>query len=248
MRTVLRPLIAVAALLAIAVPSLAGAASTAAVPTRHLPVSGGKIKWAVEVRNANTCRWGSSPEVAGFDGTVKCKPGRVVRPATFQANTSTGAKDYTLDLVMRGTTRTVVHLKVVEAGKPTSTTTTSTTTTTLPPTSTTTTSTTTTTQPATTTTTTTQPFRLLSVSNVNNEYSGENVTFTGTGFQAPMSATWFAAPQCPDVSLDVLDSTTATAVVPYPQVNGWTQVTVTDGYGSGGQLTVYVSQFTYRGC
>ncbi len=66
---------------------------------------------------------------------MKCTNGRVVRPATFKADTSTGAKDYTLNLVMRGTTRTVDHLKVVEAGKTTttSTTTTSTTTTTLPP-------------------------------------------------------------------------------------------------------------------
>ena len=138
MRTVLRPLIAVAALVALAVPSLAGAASTAAGPIRHLPASGATIRWTVMVRNANTCHWSSSPEVEGFDGTVKCKPGRVVRPATFQANTSTGTKDYTLNLVMRGTTRTVVHLKVVEAGMPaptttTTTTTTATTTTTLPP-------------------------------------------------------------------------------------------------------------------
>jgi hypothetical protein len=71
---------------------------------------------------------------------MKCKTGRVVRAASFKANTSTEAKDYTLNLVIRGTTRTVDHLKVVEAGKPaptttTSTTTTSTTTTTLPPTS-----------------------------------------------------------------------------------------------------------------
>ena len=48
---------------------------------------------------------------------MKCTNGRVVRPATFKADTSTGAKDYTLNLVMRGTTRTVDHLKVVEAGK-----------------------------------------------------------------------------------------------------------------------------------
>ena len=131
-------LVAVLALVAFSIPTLASAASTQAVPTRHLPASGGTIKWPVMVHNATTCRWGSSPEVAGFDGTVKCKPGRVVRPATFQANTSTGAKKYTLNLVMRGTTRTVVHLEVVEAGKPTpttttTTTTTSTTTTTLPP-------------------------------------------------------------------------------------------------------------------
>jgi hypothetical protein len=56
MRTVLRPLIAVAALLAIAVPSLAGAASTAAVPTRHLPLvearSSGRSKFATPTRAA----------------------------------------------------------------------------------------------------------------------------------------------------------------------------------------------------
>ena len=149
MRPVLRPLIPVAALVAFAVPSLASAASTAAVPTRHLPATGGTIKWPVTVHNAKTCHWSSSPKLAGFDGTVRCKTGRVVRPATFQANTSTGAKAYTLNLVMRGTTRTVDQLKVVEAGKPTSTTTTSTTTTTPPPISTTTTTTVTTTPPPT---------------------------------------------------------------------------------------------------
>ena len=53
MRTVLRPLIAVAALVAFAVPSLASAASTAAVPTRHLPASGATIRWTVMVHNAN---------------------------------------------------------------------------------------------------------------------------------------------------------------------------------------------------
>ena len=61
---------------------------------------------------------------------MKCKTGRVVRPATFEANTSTKAKDYTLNLVVRGKTTTVDHLKVVEAGQTTPTTTTVTTTTT----------------------------------------------------------------------------------------------------------------------
>jgi len=55
MRPVLRPLIPVAALVAFAVPSLASAASTAAVPTRHLPATGGTIKWPVTVHNATTC-------------------------------------------------------------------------------------------------------------------------------------------------------------------------------------------------
>jgi len=99
MRTVLRLLIPVAALVAFAVPSLVSAASTAAVPTRHLPATGGTIKWPVTVHNATTCHWSSSPKLAGFDGTVRCKTGRVVRPATFKANTSTGAKAYTLNLL-----------------------------------------------------------------------------------------------------------------------------------------------------
>jgi hypothetical protein len=94
-----------------------GAGSTPAVPTRHLPASGGTIKWAVAVHSAKTCTWSSSPKVAGFDGTARCTNGLVVRAATFKANTSTEAKNYTLTLVVRGKTTTVEHLTVVEAGK-----------------------------------------------------------------------------------------------------------------------------------
>ena len=108
-------LLAVLALATFAIPSPASASSSATVPTRHLAASGGTIKWPVMVHNAKTCIWSSSPKVAGFDGTVKCTTGRVIRPATFKANTSTKAKDYTLNLVVRGMTRTVDHLKVVEA-------------------------------------------------------------------------------------------------------------------------------------
>ena len=184
MRAVLRPLIALAAFVALVVPSLASAASTAAVPTRHLPASGATIRWPVMVHNAKTCTWSSSPKVAGFDGTAKCANGRVVRPATFDANTSADAKDYTLNLVVRGTTRTVDHLKVVEAGKPTpTTTTTSTTTTTLPPTS-----TTTTTLPPTSTTTTTLPSTSFPGSTSNN-WSGYVLTGASGGYEA-VSATW----------------------------------------------------------
>ena len=116
MRTVFRPLIAVAAFVAFSLPSLASAASAATVPTRHLPASGGTIKWAVEIHTATTCTWSSSPEVTGFDGTVKCKAGTVVRAATFDPNTSTEAKDYTLSLTVRGEPTTVEHLTVDEAG------------------------------------------------------------------------------------------------------------------------------------
>ena len=131
-------LIAIGALIALTVPTLASATNATAIPVRHLPASGATIKWTVMIpRGTNTCRWASSPEVAGFDGTVTCKPGRLTRPATFRANASTRAKTYTLNLVMRGTTRTVTQLRVVEAGVSAPTTTTTlpppTTTTTLPP-------------------------------------------------------------------------------------------------------------------
>jgi hypothetical protein len=116
MRTVLRPLIAIAVLLSLAVPSLASAASTAAVPTRYLPASGGTIKWAVATHNAKTCTWSSSPKVAGFDETVKCTTGRVIRPATFEANTSTKVKDYMLTVTVVGKSTTVEHLNIDEAG------------------------------------------------------------------------------------------------------------------------------------
>ena len=115
MRTVLRPLAAVAALVAFAVPSLAGAGGATTVRTRHLTASGGTIKWAVAVHNAKRCTWSSSPTIAGFDGTVPCTNGQAVRPATFRRNTSTEAEGYTLTVVIRGVTTTVDHLKVVEA-------------------------------------------------------------------------------------------------------------------------------------
>ncbi len=117
MRTVLRPLIAVAALAIFAVPSLAGAASTAAVPIDHVGPQGGTIVWVATVNNAKTCTWSSSPNVAGFNATVKCKTGKVTRSAKFQANTSTKVKDYTLTLRVRGETTTVDYLKIVEAVK-----------------------------------------------------------------------------------------------------------------------------------
>ena len=55
MRTVLRPLIAVAALVVCAVPSLASASSTATTPIRHLTAKGGTVKWAARVDNAQWC-------------------------------------------------------------------------------------------------------------------------------------------------------------------------------------------------
>jgi hypothetical protein len=115
MRTVLRPLIAVAALVALAVPTLAGAASTATVPIEHVSPHGGTIVWVATVNKAKTCTWSSSPNVAGFNATVSCQTGEVARSARFQPNRSAKAKDYMLTLTVRGETTTVDHLKVVEA-------------------------------------------------------------------------------------------------------------------------------------
>ena len=89
-RTVLRPLLAAAALLAFAVPSLASAASTAAVPIRHLTSNGGRVTWSVRVHNPEWCAWSSSPNVAGFNTTVKCKSGVVERSFGFGANIDQG--------------------------------------------------------------------------------------------------------------------------------------------------------------
>lgn len=127
-------LVAVVALVAIAIPSTMALAATR-VPTYKLSAKGGTVKLSATVKNAKTCAWSSSPKVAGFNATVKCKTGKVTRSAKFTANQSTKAKDDTLSLTVRGKTTTVARWKVVEAGKttPTTTTTPPTTTTTLPP-------------------------------------------------------------------------------------------------------------------
>jgi hypothetical protein len=116
MRTVLRPLIAVAALVAFAVPVLAGAASTTGTPVRHVAAEGGGLTWFVGVRDAKTCSWSSSPKIAGFDGTVKCSSGRILRQLTIPANPTSRARRYALSLTARGAHTTVDHLRVVEAG------------------------------------------------------------------------------------------------------------------------------------
>ena len=138
MRKVPGSLVAVVALAVFAVPSLKSAASTPAVPTRHLTAKGGTVTWPVAVHDAETCSWSSSPAIARFAATVKCGSGRVERSFRFGANPQTKAMDYTLSLIAQGKTTIVHHLRVVEAGEPTPTTTT-----TSPPTSTTTTTTTT---------------------------------------------------------------------------------------------------------
>jgi len=175
MRTVLRSLVTTVALAAFAVPSLASAAGTATVPTRHLTAEGGTVKWPVTVHNAKTCSWSSSPSVAGFATTVKCKSGRVERSFRFGANPLTKAKDYTLSLTVRGKATTVDHLKVVEAGRTTPTTTT------VPP--------TTTTTSSTTSTTTTTPPPPGSPGLTSPNWSGYVLTGASGGYQA-ISAKW----------------------------------------------------------
>ena len=203
MRTVLRSLVTTVALAAFAVPSLASAAGTATVPTRHLTAEGGTVKWPVAVHNAKTCSWSSSPSVAGFTTTVKCKSGRVERSFRFGANPLTKAKDYTLSLTVRGKATTVDHLKVVEAGRTTPTTTT------VPPTTTTTSSTTSTT----TTTVTTTPPPPASPGLTSPNWSGYVLTGASGGYQA-ISAKWTV----PAVDCSSLQNSETSDWV---GVNGW---------------------------
>ncbi|MGO9150972.1 MAG: G1 family glutamic endopeptidase [Acidimicrobiales bacterium] len=203
MRTVLRSLVTTVALAAFAVPSLASAAGTATVPTRHLTAEGGTVKWPVAVHNAKTCSWSSSPSVAGFTTTVKCKSGRVERSFRFGANPLTKAKDYTLSLTVRGKATTVDHLKVVEAGRTTPTTTT------VPPTTTTTSSTTSTT----TTTVTTTPPPPASPGLTSPNWSGYVLTGASGGYQA-ISAKW-------TVPAVVCSSLQNSETSDWVGVNGW---------------------------
>ena len=75
MRRVLRPLIALAVLAVFAVPSLASAAGTATVPTRHLTAKGG----AVSGQPGSTTPGGAAGRrhrrLRGSPRTVKCESG-----------------------------------------------------------------------------------------------------------------------------------------------------------------------------
>ncbi len=198
LRTALRSFIAVVALSVCAVPALASAAGSGTVPTRTLLSGGGTVTWPATVHNAKTCSWSSSPNVAGFATTVKCKSGRVERSFRFGENLSTKPKVYTLSLTIRGTVTTIDHLKVVEAGQTittprttTTTTSTPTTTSTLAPTTTTTTISPTTTSSTTTSTTTTTTTLPASQSPgwTSPNWSGYVLTGGSGGYQA-ISAEW----------------------------------------------------------
>jgi hypothetical protein len=111
--------------------------ANAGASTKTVGASGGSVTFRATVRNATSCRWSSSPKIAGFATTVRCKTGTVARSAKFQANASTKTKSYAITLTAHGKMSTIIHWEVIQAGH--STTTTTTTTTTVPPTTTTTT-------------------------------------------------------------------------------------------------------------
>jgi hypothetical protein len=89
----------------------------AGAATRMVNASGGSVSFTASVRNAKTCGWSSSPKIAGFAKTVKCKTGTLSRSARFTVNTSTTAKSYAVTLTVRGKTTTVDHWKVTQAGE-----------------------------------------------------------------------------------------------------------------------------------
>jgi surface antigen len=107
----------------------------AGAATKTVSASGGSMTFSATVTDANTCRWSSSPKIAGFTAAVQCTTGNVARMAKFKANTVTRTKSYAITLTVRGRTTTVDHWNVIQSGKTAATTTTvpPTTTTTVPP-------------------------------------------------------------------------------------------------------------------
>lgn len=73
------------------------------------------MTWFVTVHNAKTCSWSSSPKIAGFDGTVKCSHGRILRQFTIRANPAAHVRWYALSLTAHGAHIRVSHLRIVEA-------------------------------------------------------------------------------------------------------------------------------------
>jgi hypothetical protein len=110
--------------------------ANASASTKTLSASGGSVTFRASVRNATTCKWSSSPKIAGFAATVRCQTGTVTRAARFHANSSTSTKSYAITLTTHGKRTTINHWVVIQAGR--TATTTTTTTTTVPPTTTTT--------------------------------------------------------------------------------------------------------------
>jgi hypothetical protein len=98
----------------------------AGAATKTVSSSGGSVTLTATVRNAKTCSWSSSPKIAEFTTTVKCKTGSVARSARFTANASTQMKRYTITLTAKGATTGITRWTVEEAGvvPPTTTTTT----------------------------------------------------------------------------------------------------------------------------
>jgi hypothetical protein len=85
--------------------------------TVSISALGGSITFCARVSNARTCVWTSSPRIAKFGVTIKCKTGEIARLAKFPANLSHIDKRYTITLIASGEKRTVDRWKIVEAGK-----------------------------------------------------------------------------------------------------------------------------------
>jgi len=96
----------------------------AGAATKTVSASGGSVRFASTVRNANTCAWSTNPKIAGFATTVKCTTGTVARTARFRANTSSTATSYEVTLLVRGKITTVNRWKVTQVGESAPTTTT----------------------------------------------------------------------------------------------------------------------------
>jgi len=109
------------------------AATQASAATKAMRSSGGSLVLTATVKNAQKCIWSSTPKIAGFAKTVKCRNGLVSNTAKFKANTSTRSKNYEISLKVSGKNSTTFRWTVIQAGVKPPTTTTSTTTTTTKP-------------------------------------------------------------------------------------------------------------------
>jgi hypothetical protein len=100
--------------------------ANASASTKTLSASGGSVTFRASVRNATTCKWSSSPKIAGFAATVRCQTGTVTRAARFHANSSTSTKSYVIALTTHGKRTTIKYWEVMQAGQTATTTTTTT--------------------------------------------------------------------------------------------------------------------------
>jgi hypothetical protein len=87
---------------------------TASAPS--LTDSGGSVTIRATVESAKTCAWRSSPEVKGFDGSVKCST-KLSRVAKLPTNTTMCVKRFTFSLdTLSGNVKASGSAIVTEAG------------------------------------------------------------------------------------------------------------------------------------